>query len=203
VKRMFSKRSRYRKLPDVVTTDRESPAKEGRTHESKALRLLPDVQGAFIHKVEEGDRLDHLAYKYYRQPEKWWRICDANPEFLSPLAMLGKEPFVTCRFPLVFSGSGQPPWALLLKRLREKVGVENIQVVEEVRIVPEEERISGKVVTVNTEQYERAVILTYNSINIGSDELTRVIDSAGFAAGHPENTGRVGKEISIPPDAMT
>lgn len=200
---MFSKRSRYKKLPDVVTTDRESPAREGRTIESKALRLLPDVQGTFLHTVEEGDRLDQLAYKYYRQPGKWWRICDANPEFLSPLGLLGKEPLVTCRFPLVFSGGGQPPWALLLKRLREKVGVENIRVLEDVQIVSETRSIDGEVFTLNTEQYERAVIVTYNSINIGAKELAGVMESSGFVVGHQENIGRVGKEISIPPDVMT
>ena len=86
---MFSKISRYRKLPDVVTID-----VQGRRLESKSLRLLPEVTGIFLHTVESGDRLDHLAYKYYKQPRKWWRICDANPEFPSPQALLGKESIV-------------------------------------------------------------------------------------------------------------
>ena len=40
--------------------------------------------------MNAGDRLDQLAYKYYGQPLQWWHICDANPDFLSPLAPLGR-----------------------------------------------------------------------------------------------------------------
>ena len=90
---MFSRISRYRTLPDIVTTDAD-----GRTLVSKTLRPLPQAPGTFRHTVEEADRLDHLAYKYYQEPRKWWRISDANPEFLSPQALLGKEPIVTDRF---------------------------------------------------------------------------------------------------------
>ena len=70
---MFSRISRYQALPDTVTTD-----SQGRTVPSKAVRLLPQVLGTFRHTVEEVDRLDHLAFKYYQQPQKWWRIVDAN-----------------------------------------------------------------------------------------------------------------------------
>ena len=115
---MFSKISRYRKLPDEVTTDAK-----GRTLESKSLRLLPEVSGEFLHTVEEVDRLDHLAYKYYKQPRKWWRICDANPEFMSPQALLGKEPIVTVLFPVEWVGS-EPLWSDLLRKLLQKIGIE-------------------------------------------------------------------------------
>ena len=116
---MFSKISRYRKLPDVVTTD-----VQGRSLQSKTLRLLPEVSGDFLHTVEEVDRLDHLAYKYYRQPRKWWRICDANPAFMSPQVLLGKEPQVVARFPIVWEGP-MPPWPVLLRALAATVGVED------------------------------------------------------------------------------
>jgi hypothetical protein len=96
---MFASFSRYRKLPDVVTTDAK-----GRTLASKALRRLPSVSGTFQHTVADGDRLDHLTFKYYQQPTKWWRISDANPVFLSPQDLLGKEPVVTDRFPVTFNG---------------------------------------------------------------------------------------------------
>src|SRR5713101_3985722 len=98
---MFSRISRYRKLPDVVVDDARRP-----TVASKVLRLLPDVTGTFKHTVEEADRLDHLAFSYYQQPRKWWRISDANPEFLSPLDLLGQGPVRTVRYPLALSGGG-------------------------------------------------------------------------------------------------
>ena len=178
---MFSKLSRYRKLPDIVTID-----VKGRTLESKSIRLLPDVSGVFLHTVEEVDRLDHLAYKYYKQPKKWWRICDANPEFMSPQALLGKEPLVTIRFPLTFSANGgQPPW-----------------VSQEVELVQKEETIDGEEVTVYVKRIEHSLIVTYNQTNLRTKDLSDLITDAGFEVAEPENIGRIGKNIIIPPDVV-
>ena len=196
---MFSKISRYRKLTDIVTTD-----VKGRNLESKSLRLLPEVSGAFLHTVEEVDRLDHLAYKYYKQPRKWWRICDANPEFMSPQTLLGKEPIVTTRFSLTFDDEeGQPPWADLLRQVSQVVGVEDIQVVEEeVELVSKEQTIGDHQVTVLVPRYERAVLVTYNQMNVSAGDLADVMTATGFEVGQPENIGRVGKNIIIPPDVV-
>ena len=30
------------------------------------------------HQVEENDRLDNIAAKYFSDPELYWRVCDAN-----------------------------------------------------------------------------------------------------------------------------
>ncbi len=116
---MFSKISRYRKLPDVVTVDAD-----GRALASKSLRLLPDAPGDVLHTVEEGDRLDHLAYKYYKQSRDWWRIADANPEVLSPFALLGNAPHVTVFIPVSWAGP-TPPWTDLLRTLGDTLGVES------------------------------------------------------------------------------
>ena len=75
------------------------------------------------HIVEEIDRLDHLAQKYYQQPRTWWHICDANPALLSPRALLGHEPLVTAQFPLTWEGP-DPPWSDLLAVLGQTLGVE-------------------------------------------------------------------------------
>jgi hypothetical protein len=134
---MFSKISRYRKLTDILTTD-----VKGRTLESKSLRLLPEVSGTFLHTVEEVDRLDHLAYKYYKQPRKWWRICDANPEFMSPLALLGKEPVATGLFPIVWEGL-VPPWSVLLNDLSAQVGVEEVKMGTSGQTLPDTRVLDG------------------------------------------------------------
>ena len=43
------------------------------------------------HTVRIGDRLDLLARHYYNDGRQWWRILDANPEFLhADDAVLGK-----------------------------------------------------------------------------------------------------------------
>ena len=196
---MFSKLSRYRTLPDVVTTDAR-----GHTESSKTLRLLPTVSGTFLHTVEEVDRLEHLAFKYYQQPRSWWRICDANPEFMAPQALLGKEPIVTVRYPLALAAAESlPAWAELLRQLAALVGVERVQVVEEeVELVPQSRAIAGTQVTVVVPRYERAVVVTYNQTNVGAGDIARIITTVGFTVGQPVPIGRVGKAIVIPPDVV-
>ena len=191
---MFSRISRYRTLPDIVTTDAE-----GRTLVSKTLRPLPEAPGTFRHTVEDADRLDHLAYKYYRQPTKWWRLSDANPEFLSPQALLGKEPIVTDRFPLEFDGA-QPPWADLVQNLTQRVGVEEVEVVEEIHLAPKAQTVGGRSVILHVEQFERAIIVTYNQLNTSAGDLAGIITASGFAVRAPERLGRVGRQIIIPRD---
>jgi hypothetical protein len=191
---MFSRISRYRTLPDIVATDGK-----GRTLVSKTLRPAPQVLGTFRHTVEEADRLDHLAYKYYQQPRKWWRINDANPEFMSPLALLGKEPVVTDRFAVTFDGV-QPPWPALVRNLTQSVGVEKIKVVEEIHLLRQAETIGGQSVTLHIERFERALLVTYNQLNTSLRDLAGIIVAAGFVVGPPERLGRVGKQIIIPRD---
>lgn len=195
---MFAKISRYRKLKDIAVADAD-----GRTLESKEFRLPPDVSGTFLHSIEEKDRLDHLSFKYYKQPRKWWRICDANPGFMSPQALLGKEPVATVRFPLSFHDSGVlPPWPALIRNLRRRLGVEDVQPVEDIRLVEEEQTFGGKTVSVIKEHYDRAVVVTFNRKNVDAEDLADVITASGFGVAQPQNIGRIGKNIIIPPDVV-
>lgn len=197
---MFSKISRYNKQADVIVFD-----VEGQTIASKSFRLHPVVTGStlFLHTLEESERLDHLSFKYYNQSRKWWRICDANPDFMSPLALVGKEPILTYRFPLSFdAGNNQPPWADLIRQLSQIVGVVNYQIVDEVQIVPEVQTISGSNVKVYHEQNQRAIILTYNRMNVSAKDLVDAIEAAGFIVAEPQNLGRAGKSIIIPQDTV-
>ncbi len=41
-------------------------------------------EAAQVHIVEQGDRLDLLAYRYYGDAGKWWVIADANVHLLHP-----------------------------------------------------------------------------------------------------------------------
>lgn len=193
---MFASFSRYRKLPNVVTTDAK-----GRTLVSKALRPLPSVSGTFQHTVADGDRLDHVAFTYYQQPTKWWRISDANPAFLSPQELLGKEPVVTDRFPVTFNGP-QPPWAVLTRSLNERAGIETVTVVETVYLAPESRAVGNKPVTVQAERFARAVVVTYNLLSITTDAIRGLITSSGFVVGQPERVTRVGQQITIPQDSV-
>ncbi|HET7461548.1 MAG TPA: hypothetical protein VFJ82_09865 [Longimicrobium sp.] len=127
---MFSRISRYRLLPDEATPDAR-----GFTVAWKSLRLVPPTPGTFLHTVEEADRLDHLGVRYYSQPRDWWRIADANPAFLSPWALLGKEPRATVRIPVAWVGF-EAPWAALLATLRALPGVERAAAGTEDALLP-------------------------------------------------------------------
>lgn len=190
---MFSKKSRYKDLSDIVTIDAG-----GRSLASKRIRLLPEAEGTFLHTIGEVDRLDHLAFKYYKQPVKWWRICDANPQFMSPRALLGKEPIVTTHFPVTFDDdSAQPPWYKLLKTLSQIPGVRDISIKEDSQSVKKTIQHEYK-----GETAAWVVTVTYNHLNITAAELKKIIEDEDkrFNAGKPENTGRIGKKIVIPPE---
>jgi len=192
---MVTRISRYSKLLKEVVIDAQ-----GRSLKSTSLRLLPEVSGIFEHTVHDGDRLDHLAYKYYKEPRKWWRICDGNPQFDSPLALLGSGVIVTMRFPLTVAQGVQPPWGQLGELLRETVGIEDVQSVEDVTLTSRQQLVDGEKITSSTEQVDRSVIVTFNHVNISADEVRVLIDTTAFAVGQPEGIGRVGKKIIIPPN---
>ncbi len=196
---MFFKNSRYKKLEDVVVGD-----SEGTQAVSKALRHIPEVSGEFLHTVEENDRLDHLAYKYYKQPKKWWRICDANPGFPFPPALLGKDPIVTEQFPLIINAEAdEPRWSEGLSDLNAVVGIEQIQLIkEEIALVERIETIGSEAVTLIVPRYRYALIVRYNSMNLDTAALVARIVTLGLAVGPPEQVGRVGKTIVIPPNAV-
>ncbi len=70
---MFFKGTRYAKVDTLEITD-----KDGRTIKYKATRFIPRTEARLAHKVQRGERLDHIAHYYFRDPERFWRIGDAN-----------------------------------------------------------------------------------------------------------------------------
>ena len=193
---MFSKTSRYKKLAEVVTID-----PRGRRLRSTSLRQLPEISGTFEHILQDGDRLDHLGYKYYKEPRRWWRVCDANPEFLSPLALVGSDVTVEIRFSL-FLPAGDAPWSQLEELLQETVGVESVQISEDV-ILTEESHVWGEEsIPYFSEETKRAVIISFNSLNLTKEELSDLIETTSFQVTGSETMGRVGKKIIIPPKSI-
>jgi len=167
---MFSKLSRYRRVPDIAVADAR-----GRVVAAKGFRPLPTVTGTFEHTVAGGDRLDQLAFTYYDQPLQYWRVCDANPHFLSPLAMLAEESLVTTAFPV--TAADPAPWAHLLSALADTVGVDAATVAD-----------------------DQTVLITYNRTNLDVTAVIDVIKAAGFAiSGLPADGGQLGRQIVIPP----
>ncbi len=197
---MFSKRSRYKKIAQSGGSDVVEFDAEGRPLEVKTIRPLAEVKGSFLHTVEESDRLDHLGYKYYKQPVKWWRICDANPDHLSPLALLGKEPLQTVQFTINHNTEGEPPFHTLLKSLSEQTGVRDAALNRSAQPGQEEVEYNGEPVNITTETITTRLTLVFNSTILSTDQLAACIVAAGFQVQDSQSIGRVGKQIVIPPD---
>ncbi len=81
---MFFKGSRYEDVANAKITDPSD-----RELEYKRVRLIPDAPVRFGYSVADEERLDHVAHRFYKDPERFWRICDANlatwpAELMSP-----------------------------------------------------------------------------------------------------------------------
>lgn len=74
---MFFKGSRYEK----VGTHEISDAR-GNVVKYKRIRFIPETPAILQHTVVQEERLDLIAHQYYRDPELFWRICDANKAML-------------------------------------------------------------------------------------------------------------------------
>jgi hypothetical protein len=70
---MLFKGSRYIGVGEATLT-----AADGREVRYTKMRFIPRTAGRFGHVVAESERLDHIAFRYYRDPERFWRVCDAN-----------------------------------------------------------------------------------------------------------------------------
>jgi len=78
---MFSKTSRYYDLPDH---DWVGP--DGRRVTYKSRRFLPrerEMRLGGTTGVGQSERLDLVAFRILRQPDQFWRLCDAN-EAMNP-----------------------------------------------------------------------------------------------------------------------
>lgn len=190
---MFGKLSRYRRVPDVA-----APDASGRVVASKDFRALPAVTGTFRHTVDAGDRLDQLAHSYHDEPLRYWHICDANPDFLSPLDLLDGEPVITVRVPVTAPGGG-PPWAAALNSLRTLIGVQQATAIEDVTLVEVPRTIGGKQVIVVEELFDRAIVVAYHRAELDVPAIVATIGSTGFDTGMPVEGGQLGQRIVIPP----
>ena len=70
---MFFKGSRYEKVPTLTRTD-----DSGRVIAYKGTRIIRSAPAVLGHRVTADERLDHIAWERYRDPQLFWLICDAN-----------------------------------------------------------------------------------------------------------------------------
>ena len=89
---MFFDGSRYLRTADATLTDGS-----GRSVPLKRTRETVATDVALTYQVRAGDRLDTLAFKFYRDARKWWLIADANTDVLALEQLL--EPGRLLRIP--------------------------------------------------------------------------------------------------------
>jgi hypothetical protein len=70
---MFYKGSRYEKVDTNQITD-----STGKAILYKKVRFTPPTQGLVGYTVKQADRLDLIANVAFRDPQRFWRIGDAN-----------------------------------------------------------------------------------------------------------------------------
>lgn len=70
---MFFKGSRYEKVET-----RQAKDAKGRPVNYKKIRFIPETTAVVGYSVHQGDRLDQVANASFRDPQRFWRICDAN-----------------------------------------------------------------------------------------------------------------------------
>lgn len=70
---MFFKGSRYEKVDTNTITDSTQ-----QKIVYKKIRFIPETDGVVGYIVKQGDRLDLIANRSYRDAQRFWRICDAN-----------------------------------------------------------------------------------------------------------------------------
>ncbi len=81
----IDKRSRYAKLDTVEVSD-----VHGRVRELIELRMTPELPVRLEITPRPGQRLDHLAHRYYRDPTRFWTICDASDQ-LDPFDVVAPD----------------------------------------------------------------------------------------------------------------
>ncbi len=84
---MVSRGSRYERVPVLQTT-----LPDGRVVSYLGNRSLAVVPAYYRHTFRAHERLDLLAFQFYRRPDRWWLIADANTEMdPADLAVPGNE----------------------------------------------------------------------------------------------------------------
>jgi hypothetical protein len=76
---VFFKGTRYAAVETASLID-----ERGRELRYKVVRIIPETVPRFGYAVAAADRLDTIAFEVFRDPERFWRICDANREMWPP-----------------------------------------------------------------------------------------------------------------------
>jgi hypothetical protein len=161
---MFSKGSRYRKVPESSPVNAQGERQRGID-----LRVIPRADGRFAHTVREGERLDLLAFKYYGDPTRWWQVGDANPKESYPPDLLDRRPVVAERFVLEYA-TFAARYAQLFAALAAVGAVSQVTPLENLSEAPSTAPLF----------LETTVLVTYPEAVSTRDRIVDEIEASGF-----------------------
>ena len=97
---MFDAMSRYHGLAtgELTVADADGNARVLGYVRRRFVPGAPPTSTPVRHAVVQGERLDHLATRYFGDPLQFWRICDAN-DALRPEELI-EEPGKLVEIPL-------------------------------------------------------------------------------------------------------
>lgn len=75
---MFFRGSRYEAI-ETATLKRP----DGSEIRYKRLRPVLSEPARMVYVVQDGDRIDTVAWNVFRDAEMWWRIADANADLVA------------------------------------------------------------------------------------------------------------------------
>lgn len=83
---MFDEKSRYKDLPPYQVKDHR-----GRTVSVIPIPAAPNQSVLGYHLLKQGQRIDHLAAGYLKDPAGFWRIAEINDAMLTEALSESKE----------------------------------------------------------------------------------------------------------------
>jgi hypothetical protein len=158
-------------------------ARAGDTDPATGLRTVPTPSGVVTHQLADGDRLDDLAARYYRESRVWWRICDADPDRLWPLDLVGRGPHRTVHVTL----GAADRWPSAVLRLTGTPGIVSAVLAEP---SPEEPTRRDSVVAVVV--HDRAVL--------GAADVVALLARLELTPIRYEASSPTGRSVAVPSD---
>src|SRR4051812_28960156 len=149
------------------------------------VRLAPAADGVVTHTLSEGDRLDHLALRYYRESRAWWRICDANPDLPWPLDVVGRGAHRTVRIPLAAADR----WPDALPTLMAVPGIVAATLAEPPPVAPSR-RETGMAVVV------------HDRLTHSAEDVRVLLDGLGLEPRGYEAAPTTGAAIAVPTNVV-
>jgi hypothetical protein len=149
------------------------------------VRTAPAADGVVTHTVAEGDRLDHLALRYYRESRAWWRLCDANPDLPWPLDVVGRGPHRTVRIPI----GAADGWPEALPTLLAVPGIVTATLAEPDAVAPSRRQAA-------------VAVVVHDRLTRSAEDIRALLDDLDLRPGGYAVAPTTGRAIAVPTNVV-